>query len=47
MQPWSSPVGSAVTWPSNFEGGTVVLKGRGFSDAAFTGNGTKNLFLWR
>lgn len=41
VQPWSSPVGSAVTWLSNFEGGNVTRKGRGFSDVAFTYSRTK------
>lgn len=41
VQPKPSPVGSAVTWPTNFVGGNVALKGRGLAGAAFTDNTKK------
>lgn len=41
VQPRSSPVGSAVTRLSNFEGGYVTRTGRGFGDVAFSDSGTK------
>lgn len=41
VQPKPSPVGSAVTWPTNFVGGNVALTGRGLAVAAFTDTTTK------